>query len=88
MLIDKLKVLINSTDIEIVDVTGYKVTYHVPYDNVGRVMILEGSTEDEIITSFVEQINSELNAMISHLNDCKLHNDQTGKCTTYQVFCG
>jgi len=87
-LTDKLKALVKNTDIGVTVANDGEVIYLLPYDKDTKLMTLEGTTEEEKIASFIEQINSGLDTMISHLNDCKIQADQTGKYTTYPVFCG
>lgn len=44
----------------------------LPYESSSIEIELEGSTDDEIIQSFIEGVNSRIDDMINELNDCKL----------------
>lgn len=58
--------------IESIDLDGKSVDVVFPYETSAISVELEGSDDEEIIESFKHGINSRLNDMIDHLNDCKL----------------
>ncbi|MGO4181825.1 hypothetical protein AB4Z17_11635 [Paenibacillus sp. TAF43_2] len=71
----KLKKLCGtSTEVKIVKIEMSEKTVEVlvPYE-VGSIEIeLEGDNEGEMLESFVEGVNRQLERMVNHLNDCKL----------------
>ncbi len=93
VLTDKLKALVKNTDIQVqyVDTNednynNDEVTYYMPYDDACKLLTLEGTTEEEKIASFIEQINSGLDTMISHLNDCKILESQRVQFVTHNLL--
>lgn len=72
---DKLKQLCKENgevQIEHIDMSLMLVDVILPYESSTIEIELEGSTDDEIIHSFIEGVNSRINDMINELNDCKL----------------
>lgn len=71
---EKLKQLCHGNDIQIdsIDIKTMNVDVLLPYESSTFSIEVEGKSEDEIIKSFKEGVNSRLEDMINHLNDCKL----------------
>ncbi|MDF2649577.1 MAG: hypothetical protein K0Q73_5382, partial [Paenibacillus sp.] len=72
---DKLKKLCKENgevQTENIDMSLMLVDVILPYESSSIEIELEGSTDDEIICSFIEGVNSRINDMINELNDCKL----------------
>ncbi|MFA5036430.1 MAG: hypothetical protein WC479_04570 [Candidatus Izemoplasmatales bacterium] len=86
VLTDKLKALVKNIDIGVTVANNGEVIYLLPYDKDTRLMTLEGTTEEEKIASFIEQINSGLDTMISHLNDCKILESQRVQFVTRNLL--
>ncbi|ASA20924.1 hypothetical protein [Paenibacillus donghaensis] len=59
-------------EIESIDLENMQVDVLFPYEIAAISIELEGKDDDEIIESFKSGVNSRLNNMIDHLNDCKL----------------
>jgi hypothetical protein len=72
---DKLKQLCKENgdvQIENIDMSIMLVDVFLPYESSSVEIELEGSTDDEIIQSFIEGVNRRINDMIDELNNCKL----------------
>jgi hypothetical protein len=75
---NKIVELCQGTDIDVVkvDIKNMYISVRLPYDSNIITIDLEGETQEEVLESFVDGVNKELDEMINYLEDCKLSKSQ------------
>ncbi|MFB5759031.1 hypothetical protein [Paenibacillus medicaginis] len=66
------KLLKQKSDIEVVEINDKEIVLHLPYETALVDISLEGDSDEERIELFKENLNSRLQNMIDHLEECKL----------------